>query len=144
MSSRQIIAIGGKVLQPDDGIFALERYILDASGSKRPRICFVPTASGDDPGYITRFYESYARFECVPTHLSFFKRTPIDIRAVILACDIVHIGGGNTRSMLAIWRHWGLDVVLREAWNNGVVLTGSSAGMICWFTQGVTDSLAGS
>ena len=75
--------------------------------------------------------------------LRFFRRTPQDLREFLFAFDIVHVGGGNTRSMLAVWRHWGFDAVLREAWERGIVLCGSSAGSICWFEQGVTDSTAG-
>jgi dipeptidase E len=114
------------------------------TAKERPRVCFVPTASCDSDAYIARFYETYARLDCVATHLPFFRRTPADLRATILACDVVHVGGGNTRSMLATWRHWGFDAVLREAWERGIVLCGSSAGSICWFDEGVTDSVAGS
>ncbi len=140
---RQIVAIGGAVLVPDSGNFKLERYILDASGRERPRVAFVPTASGDDVTYIARFFESYARFGVELDVLRFFRHTPEDLRAYLFAFDVVHVGGGNTRSMLAVWRHWGFDSVLREAWERGIVLCGSSAGSICWFEGGVTDSVAG-
>ncbi len=140
---KQIIAIGGAVLVPETGNFALERYILDATGKPKPRVCFVPTASGDDPSYVARFYESYSRFDCELTHLPLFRRTPADLRALIFGCDVVHVGGGNTRSMLAVWHEWSLGAILREAWERGIVLTGSSAGAICWFEEAVTDSVAG-
>jgi dipeptidase E len=140
---RQIIAMGGAVLVPDTGNRALERYILDASGKARPRVLFVGTASGDDPTYIARFYESYAPLGCTPSHLTFFKRTPAELRSLVFAQDVVHVGGGNTRSMLAVWRDWGLDEILREALGRGTILCGSSAGSICWFEEGVTDSIAG-
>ncbi len=140
---RQIVAIGGGVLDPRSENFKLERYILDACGKERPRVAFVPTASGDDPAYVGAFYESYARFGVGLDVLRFFRRTPEDLRAYLFACDVVHVGGGNTRSMLAVWRHWGFDDVLREAWERGIVLCGSSAGSICWFDDGVTDSVAG-
>ena len=139
---RQIVAIGGGVLVPATGNFKLERYVLDATGKASPRVCFVPTASGDDRSYIVRFYQAYARFGIDLDVLRFFARTPDDLRAYLFAFDVVHIGGGNTRSMLAVWRHWGFDTILREAWERGIVLTGSSAGSICWFDAGVTDSLA--
>jgi peptidase E len=139
----QIFAIGGGVLTPDSGNFKLERYILDACGRERPRVLFVPTASGDDVTYIARFFEAYARFGIELDVLRFFRRTPQDLRAFAFGFDVVHVGGGNTRSMLAVWRHWGFDTVLREAWQRGVLLCGSSAGSICWFEQGVTDSIAG-
>lgn len=141
--ARQIVAIGGGVLAPETENFKLERYVLDACGRERPRVAFVPTASGDDAGYVARFYESYARFGVALDVLRFFRRAPDDLRAYLFACDVVHVGGGNTRSMLAVWRHWGFDVVLREAWARGILLCGSSAGSICWFESGVTDSVAG-
>jgi peptidase E len=141
--AEQIIAIGGGVLLPDTGNFKLEEYIVAASGKSKPRILFVPTASGDDAFSIARFYESYGRFGGALSVLPFFRRPPADVRGFVLSHDIVHVGGGNTRSMLAVWRDWGMDAALREAYRNGVVLCGSSAGSICWFEEGVTDSLAG-
>jgi peptidase E len=135
--------MGGGVLLPDTGNFKLEEYIVSCSGVSRPRICFVPTASGDDAGSIARFYDSYARFDARLSVLTFFRRTPPDLAAFLEDVDIVHVGGGNTRSMLAVWSDWGLDVLLRQAYQRGVLLCGSSAGSICWFAEGVTDSIAG-
>lgn len=140
---RQIVAIGGGVLVPETENFKLERYVLDACGKAKPRVAFVPTASGDDASYVARFYESYARFGVGLDVLRFFRRAPADLRAYLFAFDVVHVGGGNTRSMLAVWRHWGFEAVLREAWARGIVLCGSSAGSICWFEAGLTDSVAG-
>jgi peptidase E len=142
-ATRQIVALGGGVLLPESGNFKLERYILDACGKARARVCFVPAASGDDVTYVARFYEAYSRFDCSLDVLRFFRRTPADLAAHLSTFDVVHVGGGNTRSMLAVWRHWGFDAVLRQAWERGVVLCGSSAGAICWFEEGVTDSVAG-
>jgi len=139
---RQIFAMGG-LLAPETGNFKLEEYILAASGAAKPRVCFVPTASGDDPIYISRFFEIYGRFDAQPSVLRFFARVPVDLRAFLFGFDVVHIGGGNTRSMLAVWRDWGFDTVLREAYERGILLCGSSAGSICWFEAGVTDSIAG-
>ncbi len=141
--ARRIIGIGGAVLAPDSGNFKLERYILDACGAARPRVVFVPTASGEDVGYVARFYEAYARFGVELDVLRFFRRTPADLRDFLFGFDVVHVGGGNTRSMLAVWRHWGFDTVVKEAWERGILLCGSSAGSICWFEQGLTDSVAG-
>lgn len=140
---RHIVAIGGGVLMPDGANVKLERYTLDASGKEKPRVAFVPTASGDDPIYIARFYETYGRLGVPVDVLRFFRRTPADLRAYLFEFDVVHVGGGNTRSMLAVWRHYGFDAVLREAWERGIVLCGSSAGSLCWFAAGVTDSIAG-
>ncbi len=135
------MAAGGGLLGPDGNV-KLDRYILDACGKARPRVCFVPTASGEDIGYCYRFYDTYAKFGLELDILRFFRRTPADLRDYLFAFDVVHVGGGNTRSMLAVWRHWGFDDVLREAWDRGIVLCGSSAGSICWFGSGVTDSVA--
>ena len=135
--------MGGGVLVPDTGNFSLERYILEVSGKRRPRVAFVPTASGDDPSYILRFYQSYSRLTPALSHLPFFRRTPADLREFVFSNDVLHVGGGNTKSMLAVWREYGFDRILREAWERGIVLCGSSAGSICWFTEGVTDSIAG-
>jgi dipeptidase E len=140
--ARQIIAMGG-VLAPDTGNFKLEAYIASASGAARPRICYVATASGDDPAHVARVYEAYGRLDARLGTLPFFRRTPADLRAALFEFDVVHVGGGNTRSMLAVWRDWGFDVVLREAYERGILLCGSSAGAICWFEAGVTDSIAG-
>jgi len=139
----QIIAVGGALLVPDTGNVALERYIIDACGKQKPRVCFVPTASGDDLTYVARFYETYSRLGVDMDVLRFFRRTPPDLRQYLFTFDVVHVGGGNTRSMLATWRHWGFDTALRDAWERGIVLCGSSAGSICWFESGVTDSVAG-
>ncbi len=137
------MAVGGALLVPDLGNLSLERYIVDISGAQKPRVLFVPTASGEDPTYVARFYEAYGRLGCEMDTLRFFRRTPDDLRAALERFDVVHVGGGNTQSMLAVWRHWGFDVVLRETWERGAVLCGSSAGSICWFEYGLTDSFAG-
>jgi len=142
-TSGQIIAIGGGALDAEAGNLKLERYILDTCGKEKPRVCFVPTATGEGLNQVVRFYASYAHFGVELDVLNFFRRTPVDLRAFLFAFDVVHVGGGNTRSMLAVWRHWGFDAVLREAWERGIVLCGSSAGSICWFEEGLTDSLEG-
>ena len=142
MSEPRIIAAGGAMLVPE-GNARLERYVLDATGEPRPRVCFLPTASGDDAGYVARFHETYGRFGVELGVLRFFRRTPGDLRDYLASFDVVHVGGGNTRSMLAVWREHGFEAVLREAWLGGTVLCGSSAGSICWFASGLTDSTAG-
>lgn len=141
--SAHIVAGGGALLLPETSNPKVEEYCLSLARSASPRVLFVGTASGDDPVYLARFYETYGRLGCRTAHLPFFRRTPVDLRAFVADFDVVHVGGGNTRSMLAVWREWAMDDVLREACSQGVVLCGSSAGAICWFEQGVTDSLAG-
>jgi len=140
--SRQIIAIGGGgfVSEPENPL--QELYLLAQTRKPNPSVCFIPTATGDAATYIAKFYAAFSRHRCRLTHLPFFERTP-DLRKLLLAQDLVYVGGGNTKSMLAVWREWQLPQILREAWNAGVVLSGISAGAICWFEMGVTDSWAG-
>jgi peptidase E len=142
LATPQIIAAGGALLSPDQSNVKLARYVLEATGKPRPRICFVPTACGEDTVVVASFFETYAPFGLETSVLRFFRRTPADLRAYLFEFDVVQISGGNTRSMLAVWKHWGFDAVLREAWERGIVLCGSSAGSICWFEEGVTDSVA--
>jgi dipeptidase E len=138
---RQIIALGGGGFGVDLTNLALDRYILAQARVPNPAVAFVPTASGDLDNYVVRFYTAYGGLPCRPSHLPFFRRTP-DLRAYLLAQDVIYVGGGNTKSMLAVWREWSLPEILREAWESGIVLAGISAGAICWFAQGVTDSFA--
>lgn len=140
-TSGQIVAIGGGVLPADDSDPALERYILGLARRRSPSICLLPTATGDAERVIVRFYNTFARLRCRPTHVPLFARTP-DLAKVLLAQDVIFVGGGNTKSMLAVWRDWDLPAILRRAWRSGTVLAGASAGAICWFETGVTDSWA--
>lgn len=143
----QIVAMGGGgggggfSMEPDNPL--LDRYVLEISRSERPAVCFLPPASGDAEGYINGFYAAFDRFPCRPSHLSLFKPPKADLRSFILDQDVIYVGGGNTRNLLVLWREWGLDRFLREAWEAGVVLSGISAGMICWFETGMTDSTPG-
>ena len=91
--------------------------------------------------YIVNFYSVFTKLKCEPSHISFFKRT-IDLQAHIQKQDAIFVGGGNTKSMLAVWRDWGLDLILKDAYDRGVVMSGVSAGAICWFEAGLTDSWA--
>jgi peptidase E len=141
VTQRQIIALGGGGFSVEPENPALELYILQQAQTTTPRVCFIPTASGDSDRYVASFYSVFSRFECKPRHLTFFQRTP-ELRSFIFDQDVIYVGGGNTKSMLAVWKDWGLDALLREAWERGIVLCGISAGAICWFQQGITDSFA--
>ena len=137
MADPQIVAAGG--LGDEDGAGRLIRFVLGLSGKERPRVCLVPTASSELPDFMVRFYSELSPYaEC--SHISFFPWPREDLREHVLSRDVLFIGGGNTANMLAVWRVRGFDRILREAWEQGVVLSGSSAGMICWFEAGVTDS----
>ena len=138
---KQIIAIGGGGFGRNPGIGIIEKYILEQSKKEIPNICFIPTATGDDESYKVSYYATLTKLNCNPTHLDFFKRTP-NLEKIIMKNDIIFVGGGNTKSMLAVWRDWGLDIILKEAYESGVIMSGVSAGAICWFQKGITDSWA--
>jgi dipeptidase E len=135
---RHIVALGGGGFTVDDHSL-LDDFIVGLAGPARPRVCFLPTAQGDSAEYVVAFYEAF-RGRAEPSHLELFGRPRKDIRDFLLGHDVVYVGGGNTANMLAIWRVHGVDGILREAWERGIVLTGISAGSICWFEGGVTDS----
>lgn len=135
--------MGGAALTPELDNLLLIRYFLQQTHKRKPKVCFIGTAHGDAEAGRLRFYAGLSQFSCTPTHLPLFARTPRDLASFVLEQDAIFVGGGNTRSMLAVWRDWGLDVHLRTAWQRGVVLGGWSAGSICWFEQGITDSIAG-
>jgi len=134
----RIVGLGGGG-RTEEQQAALRRYVLDVAGKERPRICFVPTAVGDATENVVRFYEQYAGLGEL-AHLRFFPYPPADLRELTLAQDVLVVSGGNTANLLAIWRLHGFDAIVREAWQAGVVLTGGSAGMICWYEACVTDS----
>tara|TARA_B100001094_G_scaffold6459_1_gene5723 strand:+ start:2492 stop:3199 length:708 start_codon:yes stop_codon:yes gene_type:complete len=136
---RNIIAIGGGGFGRNPGEGIIEEYILKQTKKKRPNICFIPTATGDNEAYKVNYYATFSKLNCNPTHLDFFKRTP-DLKRLIADQDAIFVGGGNTKSMLAVWREWQLDKILKKAYKNGTVMSGVSAGAICWFQNGVTDS----
>jgi dipeptidase E len=130
MAEPQIVACGG--LGDEDGGGRLIRFVLGLSDKERPRVCLVPTATSELPEWTVRFYSQLSPYaEC--SHVSFFPWPREDVREHVLAQDVLFVSGGNTANMLAIWRVHGFDAVLHEAWEQGVVLAGSSAGMICWF-----------
>ena len=141
-ASGQIVAIGGMDLSPT-GDLALLHYLRELTSKERPRACYVPTASSEHLDHIVSFYETAARLDLVASHLSLFHPPTADLRGYLLENDLIFVGGGNTKSLLALWREWGLDAILREAWARGIVLAGVSAGAICWFEQGITDSIPG-
>ncbi len=137
MAERHILAAGGGWFDP--GRRALDELIAALTGKERPRICCLPTATGDAEGAKLDFYASLGG-RAETSHLDLFHREVADLRGFLLAQDAIHVSGGNTANALAIWRVHGVDAILREAWEAGIVLTGPSAGMICWFECSVTDS----
>lgn len=141
--TRHLLAMGGAFLADPDRNLKLERFFVSLTGLATPRVLFIPTASGDHEGYTLRFWQAFGRLGAKPEVLPLFRRTPQDLPAFVAEFDAIAVGGGNTRSMLAVWRDWGLDAVLRDAYARGIPVGGSSAGSICWFEHGITDSIAG-
>jgi peptidase E len=129
---------GGFSMEPDNP--KLDAFVLSLARDPRPRVCFLGTATGDAEGYVRDFYRAFAGHDCRPADLALFERTVDDLEAFVLSQDVIYVGGGNTASALGVWRAHGMDMLLKRAWQEGIVLTGLSAGMICWFEQSVTDS----
>jgi peptidase E len=139
---------GGFSMEPDNPL--LDDFILGLSRRHPARVCFVPTASADSATYIVRFYRAFAG-RCIPTDLTLWEsqslaRRPArtsDLAGFVADQDVIYVGGGNTANLLVLWRRHGLDRLFRDAWSEGAVLAGVSAGMLCWFNGGVTDSFGG-
>lgn len=140
-----ILAIGGGGFVPDgrDGRTPspLIRYAFDLTGQDRPRVCVVPTAVGDAAEYVSRYYAALSSLDAEVSHLALFPMPNVpDVRAHLLNQDLVYVSGGSGANLLALWRLHGLDEIMREAWQEGVVLSGQSAGALCWHAGGTTDS----
>lgn len=127
-------------MEPENPL--LDDYVLGQSRRPRPRICFIGTASGDAPNYIERFYTAFSQQACEPTHLHLFRTPPPNIQAIVERQDIFYVGGGSVRNLLVIWREWRLEGMLKRAWRRGAIMCGLSAGSLCWFESGVSDSYA--
>jgi dipeptidase E len=140
---RHIFAIGDNGFRKNQNISELHHYLLAQTKVARPRVCVIPTASGDAQDYLDAFYSTFQKYDCTVSHLSLFRDHPEPIEPFLLEQNLIYVGGGNTRNLLLLWRDWGLDRILRKAYEQGVVLAGGSAGSICWFEGGVTDSIPG-
>lgn len=139
---RTIFAMGGGgfTMEPDNP--ALDDFILSLAGKPVPKVLFLPTASGDPNEHIHKFLGSFAQKVCEPEHLSLFRlgSNPVDLEELLFGQDIIYVGGGSMRNLLAIWGVHELDRILRQCWERGVVLAGLSAGAMCWMQWGVTKS----
>lgn len=145
MSTRRTILAtsGGFERDARDSLIpsGLAKTALRLSGAQRPKLCFVGTASGDDIGYIQLTYAAFAGWSVDVSHVALFPMPNVeDLRSHLLSQDVVWVGGGSVAGLLAVWSVHGLDEVMREAWESGVVLAGVSAGSICWHVGGTTDS----
>ena len=135
---RHIVGLGGDG-DTDEQSELLWTYVLGLTGKERPRVLFVPTASKESDSYTLWFYERFSG-HAETSHLYTFPWPPENLRELVLRQNAICVSGGSTANMLAIWKVHGIDLLLREAWESGVLLFGASAGMICWFEAGVTDS----
>jgi len=138
----RILALGGHDFDRRAGNDAICDLIVDLAELPRPRVCLLPTASGDPEDQIASFRRAFGERDCIPHAISLFRLgdRPVDIRAELLSQDVIYAGGGSMLNLLAIWRAHGLDEILRECWRQGVLIVGQSAGAMCWFEGGVTSS----
>lgn len=139
----QIIAMGGGGFSMEPDNLALDRYVIEQTGVAHPKICFLPQASGEGRDYVLNFYKAFYELNCRPSWLSLFQPHTADIEGYLMEQDVIYVGGGNTKSMIALWREWKLDSILRKAGEKGTVLAGISAGMNCWFEYALSDSIPG-
>ena len=146
---RRILAIGGGGFLMEDASSPIDAQVLGLTGKTKPRVCFVSTPSGDLPEHIEKFYAAFSTAACQPSHLAFFRQpsagsVPLAaFRDHLLTQDAIYVGGGNTKSALGVWREWGAAEVFAQAYAAGVLLAGVSAGAMCWFEAGLTDSYWG-
>jgi peptidase E len=138
---KQIIAMGGGGFLMDDNPL-IDDFILSRAKGRDSRVCFVATASGDSDRMLVNFYTALGP-RCRAAHLPLFRREHTDLTAFLLSHDVIYVGGGNSLNMLAVWRAHGVDAALARAYDAGILLCGLSAGGLCWFEAGVTDSLGG-
>lgn len=139
--NKQIVASGGGGFARRGAHLKLEHYLVHLTGKDNPLVCFLPQASAESPEYVVKFFETFSRLGAQPMWVSLFGRVEPTWKEKIMQADLVYVGGGNTRSMLALWREWGVDEVLRAAYEQGTIMSGVSAGALCWFEQAVTDSV---
>jgi len=140
---KRIIAIGGGAFSAKTPRPAFDRWLLAQTGKRRPKVCFIPTACGDNAAMIRRIEATLKRLGARPTTLALYAAPTEDFTRLLSRQDLIFVGGGNTYNMLALWRLWKLDAAVRRAYERGVILSGSSAGGLCWFTSGLTDSFPG-
>ena len=137
----QIVAIGGGGFTCEKDRLAIDHYLLELTNKERPHVLFLPQASAEAKDYVEAYLTAYRQLGADADWLSLYGSVEHGWEERILKADLVYVGGGNTRSMLALWREWGVDQLLRQAAEQGSVLAGVSAGAICWFEQGITDSV---
>jgi peptidase E len=141
----QILTLGGHEFSsrpPDRAVCELILRLATDRAGGRPRICILPTASGDTAELIAGFYSAFGERPCEPSDISLFRlgRRPMELRDHILEQDLIYVGGGSLVNLLAVWEAHELEAILSLAWRKGIVLAGQSAGAMCWFEAGITTS----
>lgn len=134
--SKQIIAAGGDIITDN----AMNYYILSQANSEKPKVCLLPTPSGDSSMIIRTFYEMFRKHNCKTDHVSLFSSPRPNFREFLLDQDIIIVCGGQSKSCLGVFKEWGLDKTLKEAYEKGVILSGGSAGSVIWHDEALTDS----
>jgi dipeptidase E len=137
-----ILAMGGGGFSMEPENPALDDFALSLTPARIPRVCLLPTASGDGPAQIQQFYATFGERLCEPSHIALFRlgRRPVPLAQTLLAQDLIYVAGGSMLPLLAVWRALGLDETLRTCWKRGIVLAGLSAGAMCWFEWGISTS----
>jgi peptidase E len=141
-AQRRILALGGHDFDRQVGNDAICDLIVELADAPKPRICLLPTASGDPEDQIIRFRRAFSERDCIPQVISLFRlgQNPVDLREELLAQEAIYAGGGSMVNLIAIWRAHGLDEILRECWRAGILICGQSAGAMVWFQGGITSS----
>jgi dipeptidase E len=137
-----ILAMGGGGFSMEPENPALDDFALSLCAARIPRVCLLPTASGDAAAQIQQFYATFGDRLCEPSHVALFRlgREPLPLAQTLLSQDLIYVGGGSMVPLLAVWRALGLDAILRACWERGIVLAGLSAGAMCWFEWGISTS----
>ena len=138
----RIVALGGHEFRAEPSQLAIVEHLIRLTRTDRPRVCLLPTASGDPTEAIQGYYSVLDRFECDSSHLSLFRleRERVDLRRHLLSQDLIYVAGGSMLNLVAVWRAHLLDEIVREAWQRGILIAGQSAGAMCWFERGITAS----
>ena len=135
--TRNMVLLGGGGWMMGESNSPLDEYAIKLSKKDKPKICFIPTATGDSQEVIDRFLNSGLEGDL--SYYPLFKANK-DWETFLYEQDVIYVGGGNTKNMLAIWKEWGIDKILRDCYNSGTIICGMSAGAICWFERCITDS----
>ena len=142
VATPRLVALGGHEFRFAPAELATVDHLLRLTGVERPRVCLLPTASGDPTGAIQSFYSVLDRFDCEGSHVSLFRleRERVDLSRHLLEQDLIYVAGGSMLNLVAIWRAHRLFPIMREAWGRGALIAGQSAGAMCWFERGITAS----